>query len=292
MKITVIGATGKVGALTVKKLLNRGFVVRALVRNPTRALERLGTHDNLELWSGQLDDAGMVRSALTGVDAAFVAMGSIGAEGELQASIIAEAKEAKLPQYFRLSVLNTSTVSLGTNQQAHAKIDYVAETAGIPYTTLRPTIFSSVILDGAREIRETGVWTRLAEHGRVGLIDYRDVADVAATIIEYPDLWGRHWELTGPRLVNWQELVDLLSAELGRTITFRTVDEGTFFELLVEGGVLDIQARRLVTMELALEAGENGRLTENVARLAGHRPRTVEEFLHDNREAFLPSGVN
>jgi hypothetical protein len=33
-------------------------------------------------------------------------------------------------------------------------------------------------------------------------------------------------------------------------------------------------------------AGENERATTTVRDLTGHQPRTIEEFLHENRELF------
>ena len=37
----------------------------------------------------------------------------------------------------------------------------------------------------------------------------------------------------------------------------------------------------------AIMAGENERTTTTVRDLTGHEPRTLEEYLHDNRDAFL-----
>jgi hypothetical protein len=38
--------------------------------------------------------------------------------------------------------------------------------------------------------------------------------------------------------------------------------------------------------EWAIMAGENERATTTVRDLTGHQPRTIEEFLHENRELF------
>jgi hypothetical protein len=40
------------------------------------------------------------------------------------------------------------------------------------------------------------------------------------------------------------------------------------------------------TREWAILAGENERITTTVRDLAGHEPRTLEAFLHENHERF------
>jgi uncharacterized protein YbjT (DUF2867 family) len=191
-----------------------------------------------------------------------------------------------LPQLVRLPVLNTSPTSLGINQRAHWNIDFAAAAAGIPYTTVRPAIFSASLLAAGPEVRASRTWTGLADRGKVGLIDHRDVADVSVRILRDPATWGQHYELTGPELLSWPDAMELLSAEIGEAVTFRTVSETELISRLIRAGVSPGQAELLVAREWAVRAGENERLTGEARRLAGHEPRAVREFLHDFRSAF------
>lgn len=67
MNILVTGATGKVGSRLSKSLADRGDRVRALVRDPSKALEleRVG----IELAKGDLLDVDSLATAVRGVDA-------------------------------------------------------------------------------------------------------------------------------------------------------------------------------------------------------------------------------
>jgi hypothetical protein len=78
----------------------------------------------------------------------------------------------------------------------------------------------------------------------------------------------------------------LLSDELGETITFRAATERDLIRALVSAGVAPGQAELLVTREWAILAGENERTTGMVQELTGHAPRTVQAFLHENRDLF------
>ena len=287
MITTVIGATGRTGSDVVQRLLDAGQAVRVLVRDPGKAHRLFGEAPRLEVVATQLDDPAAVAAGLNGADTAFVAMGSVGLEASLQrVAIQAAASIPDLRQLVRLSVLNAGPDSLGINQRGHWSIDFAAEVAGIPYATIRPAIFSASMLAAAPEIKATRTWTGLADTGRVALSDYRDVADVAVRVLADPATWGQHHDLTGPRLVSWPEALEVLSAELGETVTFRTTDAFELVRRLTRAGVPAGQAELLVTREWAILVGENERVTTTVRDLAGHEPRTLEAFLHENHERF------
>jgi NAD(P)H dehydrogenase (quinone) len=287
MITTVIGATGRIGSAVVQRLLNADTRVRVLVRDPGKARKLFGGGPDVEIFPVHLDDPAAVATGLKGTDTAFLAMGSIGLEANLQRiAIQAAAATPGLQQLVRLSVLNAGPGSLGMNQRGHWSIDFAAQVAGIPYTTVRPAIFSASVLAGAPEIRATRTWTGLADTGQVALSDHRDVADAVVRILADSSTWGQHHELTGPRQVSWPEAMQVLSAELGQAVTFSTTGAFDLVRRLVRAGVPPGQAELLVTREWAIMAGENERVTSTVRDLTGHEPRTIENFLHENRELF------
>jgi NAD(P)H dehydrogenase (quinone) len=168
----------------------------------------------------------------------FIAMGSLGIEGVLQRiAINTAAGISSIKQVTRLSVLNTSADSRGINQRAHYSIDQFASSTGVPYSTIRPAIFSASLLAGAHEIRGSRTWTGLADSGRMALIDHRDAAEAGLRVLTEPALWGAHHDLTGPVPMSWPEALELLSAELGEHVTFRVAAERQFLEGLIDAGV-------------------------------------------------------
>ena len=287
MTTAVIGATGGIGRLVVEGLLAGEQRVIALVRDGGKAEGLFGSPPDLDVREIALGRPAEVAAGLAEADTVFVAMGSIGEEGVLQRVAIQGAATASVDQFVRLSVLNTSPNSLGINQRAHWSIDSAAQAAGIPYTTIRPAIFSTALLVGAPELRASQTWTGIAGTGRVALIDHRDVADVAVRVLTDPTTWGRHYDLTGPVQLSWPEAMELLSAELGETMTFQTISELRLVRGLIDAGVVPGQAELAVAREWAILAGENERTTTGVRDLTGHEPRTVADFLSENREVFV-----
>jgi NAD(P)H dehydrogenase (quinone) len=286
MTCAVIGATGRIGSAVVRSLLARGLPVIAPVRDPGKARELFGTEGNLQVRETSFDRPAEVAAALDDAATVFLAMGSVGIEGNVQRAVIQAVANSSVRQLVRLSVLNASVTSFGINQRAHWSIDSAAQVAGVPYTTIRPAIFSSSLLAAAGEVREARTWTGLADTGRVALVDHRDVAEAAVRVLADPATWGTHHDLTGPSLLSWPDAMRLLSAELGEEVTFATTTERELLRRLTSGGIPPGQAELLIAREWALLAGENDRVTRGVEDLTGHAPRRVEAFLHENRELF------
>jgi NAD(P)H dehydrogenase (quinone) len=288
MTIAVIGATGHIGSEIVRGALARGDAVVALVRDPDAGRRTFGDHDGLHLRATRLDDHRDVAEALEGVHAVFIAMGSIGIQGVLQRiAISVAARVPSIEQVTRTSVLNASGDSLGINQRAHYSIDQFALSTAVPYSTIRPAIFQLSLLAAAREVHASRTWTGLAGSGRVALLDHRDAAEAGLRVLTDPALWGRHHDLTGPMAMSWPEALEVLSAELGETVTFRVAAETDLLDHLIGAGVPPGEAELLITREWAIRAGENDRTTDTFRQITGREPRALAEFLHEHRTAFV-----
>jgi len=107
-----------------------------------------------------VDDPRDLTGALDGIRTVFIAIGSAGTGGVLRRiAISAAAWISSIGQVTRLSVLNTSADSLGINQRAHYSIDQFAASAAVPYSTIRPAIFSASLLAAAPEVPAWRTWT-------------------------------------------------------------------------------------------------------------------------------------
>jgi len=73
MNVTVFGATGAIGALTVAELLERGHQVTAYARNPAKVPASWGNRVRVVI--GEMSDADAIDSAVAGADAVVSALG-------------------------------------------------------------------------------------------------------------------------------------------------------------------------------------------------------------------------
>jgi NAD(P)H dehydrogenase (quinone) len=286
--IAVIGATGHVGSEIVRGSLDRGDAVTAFVRNRDEARRAFGEPEGLEVRPVRLDEPREVTEALDGVRALFIAMGSVGVQGVLQRiAINAAAGISSIEQVTRVSVLNASAGSRGINQRAHDSIDQFAASVGVPYSTIRPAIFSLSLLAAAHEVRSSRTWTGLADRGRAALMDHRDAAEVGLRVLTDRELWDAHHEVTGPVAMSWPDALELLSAELGEPLNFRVVAEQKLLDRLIGAGVPAGEAELLISREWAILAGENDYTTDTFERITGRPPRPLAEFLHEHRTEFV-----
>ena len=69
--IVVTGATGKQGGAAFRHLKQRGFALRALVRNPEKPAARQLEGSRVEVLRGDFDDTASMERALDGADGAY-----------------------------------------------------------------------------------------------------------------------------------------------------------------------------------------------------------------------------
>ncbi|KAL0042235.1 hypothetical protein WJX77_006800 [Trebouxia sp. C0004] len=72
----VVGATGGVGQVLTGKLLDRGYKVKALSRNPEKANSLFGSAPNLELVQGDCREGGELQKIFAGVDVVVCVLGT------------------------------------------------------------------------------------------------------------------------------------------------------------------------------------------------------------------------
>ena len=83
--VTILGATGRTGVPLVKRALEQGHAVRALVRSSGKAASVLPASDRLHLVQGDLTDADAVAQAVAGADAVIDVSGPVkGGPGDLR----------------------------------------------------------------------------------------------------------------------------------------------------------------------------------------------------------------
>jgi uncharacterized protein YbjT (DUF2867 family) len=121
----------------------------------------------------------------------------------------------------------TSTASADSpiaRRRGQAEIERGLVGSGLGYTPLRNNAYMQNLLMAAPSIGTTSSFGSSAADGRVGMIDARDVAAVAAEIAvsPAPHAAKTYWP-TGPERLSYADVADVLSKVLGRTISFHSL---------------------------------------------------------------------
>lgn len=149
------------------------------------------------------------------------------------------------------------------------------------WAVLRPSWFMQNFVGDhvqGEAIRTRGEIVSATGDGRVGFIDARDIARVAAAVLTSDVALNRDPILTGPRALSYADVAAILSRS-GRPVRHVTVSPERLAEIFESGGMPTQYATTLAAMDAAIATGAEDRVTDEVLALTGTAPRAFEEFV-------------
>ena len=285
MTTLVIGAAGRIGGDLVKELAARGEEVRALVRNSEKAAAIEG--QGVEAVVGDLERPETLDSALGGVDKAFLISGDNPRIAELHGNFVEAARRADVGHIVRMSILVAmmpdSPLALS---KWHKEADQRVIDSGIPYTILQPAYFMQNVLMSATSIASDGIVYGAMGDGKIGFIDTRDIADVAATILTSDGHEGQSYVLTGPEALSMTDIAAKLSTALSKEVKYANVSPDDAKVGMVAMGVSDVIADAWVKLAQMVSMGAAEMVTPMVKEVTGKEPRSFDQFARDFAHAF------
>src|ERR1700722_139693 len=277
----LVTTAGKVGAEAARLLAERGEPVRVLVRDPKKAtaLAEAGA----EVAQGDLDVPATIDAAMHGVSAVVLVSPAIPAQ---ELNVVASAVRAGAGHVVKITS-KASADSPIARRRGQAEIEHGLIASGLGYTLLRNNAYMQNLLMAGPSIAETSSFGSAAGDGRVGMIDARDVAAVAAQIAAAPAPHaGKTYWPTGPEAITFAEAAAALSKLLGRSVTFQplTVEEQT--QAMVDIGLPGSLAAMNAQAVALFAEGEADYVTDDVRSILGRPARTFEQFAAHHAAAF------
>lgn len=285
-KILVVGATGNVGSGVLAALVARGADVRGLAHSEAglAVIRQAGA----EPVAGELTEPSSLKSAFDGVDTAFVLTRGMDNQVEMAANAIEAARRAAVRRIVRLSAFVPEPALSTILGRQHEKIDEALKAAGVAYTILRPTFFMQNILGGAQAIAAKGVMYLPFGNGRAGIIDVRDIVDVAVEVLLSPEGHEGHtYTLTGPASISMHDVANALTRGLGREVKYVDVPVQAGVDSMVSMGMPKFMADTYGELFVNFAKGGADRATGDVEMVTGHPARSIDEFAGDFAPAFL-----
>ena len=231
-KILVTGATGTFGNAVAQQLQEAGEAARVLVRDPA-GFELSG----FEVAVGNFGDEESLDQALTGIESVFLASFDRGDLLAFHKNVIEAAKRQGVRHLARISTMFVEEPRFASFMAPGLAGERQLEDSGLAFTHLRPSWVLQNFLptSGVSPVKDGKI--RLpAGDGKVGFVDARDVAAVAAKALTEPGHEGRTYELTGPEARSHQALAEALSEATGQSIRFEALDPAVYHQELAEQG--------------------------------------------------------
>ena len=271
--LAVTGATGHVGRLVAAHLAD--LRPRLVLRDPSRAPQLEGA----TVAQASYDDLEASRAALAGIDVLFmVSAAESRTRRDEHRTFIRAAADAGVRHIVYTSFAGAAPDATFTLGRDHFDAEQAIRESGLTHTFLRDNFYLDVLPLFADE---EGTIRGPAGDGRVAAVARADVADVAAVVLRNPvDHAGATYELTGPEALTFAEAAERASAVLGRPMRFEdeTVEDAYAWRRAAYGAE-DWQLDAWVSTYTAVASGQVAEVTDDVHRVTGRDPRSLEDVL-------------
>ena len=263
--ILVLGGTGKTGRRVVDRLQARGEAVRV----GSRTAEPSFDWEQPATWTPTLE----------GVRAVYVSYyPDVAVPGAREA--IAAFTEHALAQGVRRLVL------LSGRGEAEAQLaEQALQASDADWTIVRcswfnqnfsESFFLDPVLAGEVALPAGGV--------PEPFVDADDIADVAVAALTEDGHAGQLYELTGPRLLTFEEATAEIAKALDREIAFVPVSPADHAAALTAEGVPDEFVELVVYLFTTVLDGRNAHLGDGVQRALGREPRDFYDYAWDTAQ--------
>lgn len=255
----VLGGTGKTGQRVVKRLEQEGCDVRIGSRSAIPSFD----WDNEKSWDACLQEATAVYITFT-PDLAMP-----GATDAIQTFV----NKAKSEGVKRLVLLS------GRGEAEAQACECIVQESGLEWTIVRASWFNQNFSEGAFvDMVLNGTITLPASDTPEPFVDADDIAEVAVAALTNDGHAGEVYEVTGPRLMTFDDVAKALSKSIGREISYVDVPHQAFVENIRQSGAPDDVVWMLDYLFATVLDGRNAYLADGVERALGRPAKDFDDY--------------
>ena len=258
----VLGATGKTGRRVVAGLEARGVPVR----RGSRSVEPPFDWNHEAGWDACLD----------GVRAAYISYSPDLAVPGATDAIQAFVDRAERHGVERLVLLS------GRGEEEAQACERIVQSGGPEWTIVRASWFHQNFSEGAFvDMVLAGQITLPTTDTLEPFVDADDIAAVAVAALTETGHAGEVYEVTGPRLMAFEDVATELSKATRRTIRFVPVPHDAFVAGVRDSGAPKEVVWMMDYLFATVLDGRNAHLTDGVERALGRPPRDFTDFARE-----------
>jgi uncharacterized protein YbjT (DUF2867 family) len=258
---TIAGATGRVGSVVSRELLERNHQVRGISRDAGRAAAWAAGGGTPVI--GSLDDAAFLARTLEGVAGFFAllpedpfAADFHGGRRRMADAMVAAVRDARVPHVVLLSaVAAVLPDGNGPAKDLHYFERILRET-GTKVSTLRACWFQENVGAVIGAASQMGIYPNLmlSADAPMPTVATRDVGQVAASLLIAPPPASEVIDLVGP-MYSPRDLASALGAQLGRSLQVVDVPPPARVGALVQAGLPQSFAEEVAELYACFDSG-------------------------------------
>lgn len=230
--ILVVGATGRLGGLISRTLLEKGKQIRVLTRDPAGVAELAAQGADVAL--GDLTDPESLNRACSDVTAVVTTANSMARGGTDtiesvdragNANLIKAASDQGVDRFVFVSALGADPHHPMPFLRAKGESESLLRDSDLAWTILQPNFFMEVLMMIAVGVPAmAGETVTLIGEGRRthSLVSMADVAAYAVAALEHPDGAEKTLLIGGPEPVSFRDVISAFEHELERDVPVRS----------------------------------------------------------------------
>lgn len=282
--IFVTGGRGwHLGREVVQQLTGAGHRVRVLAESAGEGKALEGP--NTEVVVGDCERPETFAHALDGVDAAMMITRNSLKFIEIEMNFIEAAKAAGVARVVKLSALGADANDETQVKRSHGRTEEMLKRSGLKWTILRPHFFMQNVLWFTDEVRARGAISLPLRAVRLALVDFRDIAAVAAKCVTQAGHESKTYTLSGPELLSFDDVAATLGRAVGIPIRYNDMPPDEFRELLIAMGRPAWHAESM-TRSYVLMSRADEQITGDIERVLGRQPASFERVARDYAHFF------
>lgn len=280
--IAVTGATGQLGQLVIKHLLNKvePQQIVALVRNIEKAasLTSLG----VQVRQADYSKPETLESALDGVaKLLLISSSEVGQRATQHKNVIDAAKKAGVELLAYTSLLHADTSPLALAEE-HVETEAYLKQAEVPHVLLRNGWYTENYLASVAPALANGGFIGCAQDGKISSAAREDYAEAAAAVLtSEAEQNGKVYELSGDEAYTLSELSALISKKSGKAIPYINMEEADFAKALEGAGLPAPFAAVLANSDTGASQGALYDDSKTLSALIGHPTKSLEQLISD-----------
>jgi len=291
-KILVSGASGHLGQAIIRHLLETYDVPAANIVAASRDTAKLASlaAKGVETRAADFDDASSLDSAFQGIDTLLIistdALAVPGQRLKQHKTAVAAAAKAGVKHLAYTSMPNPDK-SLVTFAPDHLGTEEAVKASGLPYTIIRNAWYLDNYLHGMPHNLAGGQWFTAIGNGKVSNISRDDCARAAAAALAKGKAENKTYTLTGPELLDADQIAALVSEATGKPLKAVKVSPEDLQKGIEGAGLPGFVAAMLASADANIAAGNFEILTDDYETLTGKKPESAAEFFKANRAALV-----